>query len=137
MITAAAAIMVAVFAAFVPSSDIFLKIIGIGLATAILVDATVVRMLLVPAVMQLLGRRAWWLPSWLDRRLPQLHVEGVGLGDGRRDGIEAPVPLPTPRRSKPLEPTRARADLRPPIRFGALTDSSPRISVADSSRRPR
>ena len=97
MITAAAAIMVAVFAAFVPSPDVFLKIIGIGLATAILLDATVVRMLLVPAVMQLLGRRAWWLPSWLDRRLPKLHVEGVGVGDGTEDRIDTPVPLPTPR----------------------------------------
>lgn len=76
VITAAAAIMVVVFGAFVPSDQVFLKVIGIGLATAILVDATVVRMLLVPAVMQLLGRRAWSLPTWLDRALPQLHVEG-------------------------------------------------------------
>jgi RND superfamily putative drug exporter len=78
VITAAAAIMVAVFAAFVPSDQVFLKVIGVGLATAILVDATVVRMLLVPAVMQLLGDRAWWLPRWLDRRMPQVHVEGRG-----------------------------------------------------------
>jgi len=76
VITAAAAIMVAVFAAFVPSPDVFLKVIGVGMAAAILVDATVVRMLLVPAVMHLLGRANWWLPAWLDRRLPQLHVEG-------------------------------------------------------------
>ncbi|PZF79113.1 MMPL family transporter, partial [Jiangella anatolica] len=76
VITAAAAIMVAVFAAFIPSPEVFLKVIGVGMAAAILVDATIVRMLLVPAVMHLLGRANWWLPSWLDRRLPQLHVEG-------------------------------------------------------------
>ncbi len=76
VITAAAAIMVAVFAAFVPSPDIILKVIGLGMATAILVDATVVRMLLVPAVMHLLGRWNWWLPRAIDRRLPQLYVEG-------------------------------------------------------------
>ena len=76
VITAAAAIMIAVFAAFVPSSDVVLKVIGIGMASAILIDATVVRLLLVPAVMHLLGRANWWLPAWLDRRLPQLHVEG-------------------------------------------------------------
>ena len=76
VITAAAAIMIAVFAAFVPSSDIAVKVIGIGMASAILIDATVVRLLLVPAVMHLLGDRNWWLPGWLDRRLPQLSVEG-------------------------------------------------------------
>ncbi len=76
VITAAAAIMVAVFAAFIPSPEVFLKVIGVGMAAAIFVDATVVRMLLVPAVMHLLGRANWWLPAWLDRRLPQLHVEG-------------------------------------------------------------
>jgi RND superfamily putative drug exporter len=76
VITAAAAIMVAVFAAFIPSPDIVLKVIGIGMASAILVDATIVRMLLVPSVMHLLGRANWWLPSWLGRFLPQLHIEG-------------------------------------------------------------
>jgi RND superfamily putative drug exporter len=76
VITAAAAIMIAVFAAFVPSPQLFLKVIGLGMATAILVDATVVRMLLVPAVMHLLGRSNWWLPKALQQRLPQLHVEG-------------------------------------------------------------
>ena len=76
VITAAAAIMVAVFAAFVPSPEVFLKVIGVGMAAAIAIDATVVRMLLVPAIMYLLGRANWWLPRPLDRRLPQLRVEG-------------------------------------------------------------
>jgi RND superfamily putative drug exporter len=77
VVTAAAAIMIAVFAAFVPSPVIFLKVIGVGMAAAILVDATVVRMLLVPAVMQLLGRANWWLPAWLDRALPRIRIEGA------------------------------------------------------------
>lgn len=70
VITAAAAIMVAVFLAFVLSNEVFLRLMGIGLATAIFVDATIVRMVLVPALMQLLGKANWWLPSWLDRALP-------------------------------------------------------------------
>ncbi len=76
VITAAAAIMVAVFAAFIPSPDVVLKVIGVGMASAILIDATVVRMLLVPSVMHLLGRANWWLPERLGRLLPQLHIEG-------------------------------------------------------------
>ncbi len=76
VITAAAAIMVAVFAAFVPSPDVILKVIGVGMAAAIFIDATVVRLLLVPAVMHLLGRANWWMPAWLERLLPELHVEG-------------------------------------------------------------
>jgi RND superfamily putative drug exporter len=75
VITAAAAIMVAVFGAFVFSGEVFLKLIGVGLAAAVLIDATVVRMVLVPAVMQLLGDRNWWLPSWLDRAIPQIELE--------------------------------------------------------------
>lgn len=63
VITAAAAIIIAVFAAFIPSTDIALKVIGIDMAAAILIDATVIRMLLVPAVMHLLGDRNWWLPA--------------------------------------------------------------------------
>ncbi|HEY8721229.1 MMPL family transporter [Pengzhenrongella sp.] len=76
VITAAAAIMVAVFAAFIPSPDVILKVIGVGMASAIFIDATVVRMLLVPAAMHLLGRANWWLPAWLGRRMPELHIEG-------------------------------------------------------------
>jgi RND superfamily putative drug exporter len=77
VITAAAAIMVVVFLAFLAAPDIFLKLFGIGLASAILLDATVVRMVLVPAVMQLLGSRNWWIPNWLERILPRLDVERV------------------------------------------------------------
>jgi putative drug exporter of the RND superfamily len=75
VITAAAAIMVVVFLAFVFSGEIFLKLLGIGMATAVLVDATVVRMVLVPALMQLLGRANWWMPRWLDRAVPRLAPE--------------------------------------------------------------
>jgi RND superfamily putative drug exporter len=76
VITAAAAIMIVVFAAFIPSDQVFVKVFAVGMVAAILVDATVIRMLLVPAVMHLLGRGNWWLPRGLERRLPQLHVEG-------------------------------------------------------------
>jgi RND superfamily putative drug exporter len=82
VITAAAAIMVVVFLAFVASPEVFLKLFGIGLAAAIFFDATVVRMVLVPAVMQLLGRRNWWIPQWLERRLPRLDVERVATAEG-------------------------------------------------------
>jgi RND superfamily putative drug exporter len=75
VITAAAAIMVVVFLAFLAAPDVFLKLFGIGLATAIFVDATIVRMVLVPAVMQLLGPRNWWIPGWLERMLPELDIE--------------------------------------------------------------
>jgi putative drug exporter of the RND superfamily len=80
VITAAAAIMVVVFLAFLAAPDTFLKLFGIGLASAIFLDATVVRMVLVPAVMQLLGNRNWWIPNWLERVLPQLDVERVAVG---------------------------------------------------------
>ena len=78
VITAAAAIMVVVFLAFVTAPDVFLKLFGIGLASAIFLDATLVRMVLVPAVMQLLGDRNWWIPAWLEKLLPSLDVERVG-----------------------------------------------------------
>jgi putative drug exporter of the RND superfamily len=80
VITAAAAIMVVVFLAFLAAPDVFLKLFGIGLASAIFLDATVVRMVLVPAVMQLLGSRNWWIPNWLERILPRLDVERVAVG---------------------------------------------------------
>jgi RND superfamily putative drug exporter len=74
-ITALATIMVVVFAAFTLSTDRTIKMIGLGMATAILVDALIVRTVLVPALMHTLGRRNWYLPSWLDRRLPHLEIE--------------------------------------------------------------
>jgi RND superfamily putative drug exporter len=76
VITAAALIMVFVFGAFLLEPDRVVKLMGTGLATAVLLDATVVRMLLVPATMELLGDKNWWLPKWLDRLLPNIDVEG-------------------------------------------------------------
>ncbi|HEX2184315.1 MAG TPA: MMPL family transporter, partial [Chloroflexota bacterium] len=76
VITAAAAIMVFVFGSFILENDRIVKLMGVGLATAILLDATIVRVLLVPATMELLGDRNWWLPRWLDRILPEFDVEG-------------------------------------------------------------
>ncbi len=76
VIGCAALIMVSVFAAFLLSDDIVVKMLGLGLAVSVLIDATVVRLLLVPAVMTLLGRAAWWTPRWLERILPRLDPEG-------------------------------------------------------------
>ncbi|MBM7436825.1 MMPL family transporter [Streptomyces sp. HB132] len=82
VITCAALIMVSVFAAFIISDNIVVKMLGLGLAVSVLVDATVVRLLLVPAVMTLLGRAAWWTPRWLDRILPHLDAEGDAKARG-------------------------------------------------------
>jgi RND superfamily putative drug exporter len=78
VITCAALIMVSVFAAFIVSDNIVVKMLGLGLAVSVLIDATVVRLLMVPAVMTLLGRHAWWTPHWLDRMLPHVDAEGSG-----------------------------------------------------------
>ncbi|MGA4965469.1 MMPL family transporter [Streptomyces pseudogriseolus] len=80
VITCAALIMVSVFAAFVVSDNVVVKMLGLGLAVSVLVDATVVRLLLVPAVMTLLGAHAWWTPRRLDRLLPHIDAEGEGVG---------------------------------------------------------
>ena len=76
VITSAALIMISVFLAFVATPDVTVKMFGIGLATAVLIDATLVRMVLVPSTMALLGRANWWLPAWMDRVLPHLDLEG-------------------------------------------------------------
>ncbi|WP_314220078.1 MMPL family transporter [Streptomyces zaehneri] len=76
VITCAALIMVSVFSAFIISDNIVVKMLGLGLAVSVLIDATVVRLLMVPAVMTLLGARAWWTPHWLDRILPHIDAEG-------------------------------------------------------------
>ncbi|MEU6669753.1 MMPL family transporter [Streptomyces sp. NPDC046727] len=79
VVTAAAVIMIAVFSGFIGSSESMVKMIGFGLAIAVFFDAFIVRMAIVPAVLALLGKRAWWLPKWLDRALPNVDVEGEGL----------------------------------------------------------
>ncbi|MDX3757665.1 MMPL family transporter [Streptomyces mirabilis] len=79
VVTAAAVIMIAVFSGFIGSSESMIKMIGFGLAIAVFFDAFVVRMAIVPAVLALLGKKAWWLPRWLDRALPNVDVEGEGL----------------------------------------------------------
>lgn len=84
VITCAALIMASVFFAFVTSSNVVVKQLAIGLSASVLLDATIVRLLLVPAVMYLLGTRSWWLPAWLDRLLPHIDV----------DPSPAPQPLP-------------------------------------------
>jgi len=76
VITAAAAIMVFVFGVFIFDPNVFIKQIGLGLTSAVLVDATIVRMVLVPATMELLGNANWWMPAWLGRLLPEVHIEG-------------------------------------------------------------
>ncbi|MEU5315277.1 MMPL family transporter [Streptomyces sp. NPDC021056] len=79
VVVAAAIIMMAVFGGFISSSESMIKMIGFGLAIAVFFDAFVVRMAIVPAVLALLGKKAWWLPKWLDRALPNVDVEGEGL----------------------------------------------------------
>jgi RND superfamily putative drug exporter len=96
LITAAGAIMIFVFGGFVLSADRALQLFGFGLAAAILVDVTLVRLLLVPSTMELLGERNWWLPRWLDRALPDLRLDD-------------PAPLPAP-----LERTPTLDDPRRP-----------------------
>lgn len=93
VVVAAALIMIAVFAGFIGESDSMIKMIGFGLASAVLLDAFVVRMAIVPAVLALLGDKAWWLPKWLDRALPHVDVEGEAL-TRRADALE-PAPAET------------------------------------------
>ncbi|WP_328222854.1 MMPL family transporter [Streptomyces sp. NBC_00104] len=100
VVVAAALIMIAVFAGFIGESDSMIKMIGFGLASAVLFDAFVVRMAIVPAVLALLGDKAWWLPKWLDRILPHVDVEGEAL-TRRADDTE-----PAPADTAELEVTR-------------------------------
>ncbi|MGW1783495.1 MMPL family transporter [Streptomyces sp. NPDC002143] len=79
VVAAAAVIMIAVFSGFIGSTESIIKMIGFGLAIAVFFDAFIVRMAIVPAVLALLGKKAWWIPKWLDRVLPNVDVEGEGL----------------------------------------------------------
>ena len=93
-------VMIGVFAGFVAEQDAFIKMLGFALAAAVLFDAFVVRLAIVPAVMALLGHHAWWLPRRLDKILPAVDVEGAGLArpsNGRLDhGAKPETPVTTP-----------------------------------------
>ena len=121
VITTAAAIMVTVFTSFVLSTDPTVKMLAVGMAGAVLIDATVVRMILVPAAMSLLGDSAWWMPRWLDKVLPDLQLEGPLAEPGepapapagappvvekRRGGI--PAPRGDDQVDEPLSPEETR-----------------------------
>jgi RND superfamily putative drug exporter len=84
--------MVRVFTSFVLNGDPVVKEFGIGLAVAIAIDATIVRCLLVPAVMTLLGRGSWWMPAWLDRLLPRISIEGGEYVTAQMAATTAPSP---------------------------------------------
>jgi RND superfamily putative drug exporter len=98
VITAAAAIMIVVFGSFLLEEDRVIKLFGLGLAVAVFLDATLVRMLLVPATMELLGARNWWLPKWLDRILPKIDVEG------HHAELDEPLPTDDDRDDRDREP---------------------------------
>ncbi|MFB6822758.1 MMPL family transporter [Streptomyces virginiae] len=90
VVVAAAVIMIAVFAGFIGASEQMVKMIGFGLAVAVFFDAFVVRMAIVPAVLALLGHKAWWLPKWLDRLLPNVDVEGESLRKHLEKSADSP-----------------------------------------------
>jgi RND superfamily putative drug exporter len=92
VITTAAAIMIVVFLSFVLDDDPTVKMLAVGMAVAVLIDASIVRMVLVPSVMTLLGDRAWWLPRWMDRIIPDIQLEG------------SPAPQPQTRESTTVPP---------------------------------
>ncbi len=95
VITTAAAVMVVVFLSFVLNDQLAVKMLAIGMAVAVFIDASIVRMILVPAIMALLGAKAWWMPRWLEPVLPQLHLEGSGLA-GAAGAAEGTGSAPSP-----------------------------------------
>ena len=116
VVTAAAIIMTSVFLGFAFSHLAMVRPIGFGLAVGVLVDAVLVRMTLTPAVMHLLGDRAWYLPRWLDRLLPDLDVEGVRAGASAWSrahcGTGVAPATPSDEREPDLPTTRSRPDDR-------------------------
>ncbi|ADG80615.1 Queuine tRNA-ribosyltransferase OS=Tsukamurella paurometabola (strain ATCC 8368 / DSM / CCUG 35730 / CIP 100753 / JCM 10117 / KCTC 9821 / NBRC 16120 / NCIMB 702349 / NCTC 13040) OX=521096 GN=tgt PE=3 SV=1 [Tsukamurella paurometabola] len=94
VVTAAAIIMISVFASFILNDAVFIKEIGFGLAAAVLFDAFVVRMVIIPSIMMLLGDAAWWLPKWLDRILPNVDIEGEALASVLAKTSTDTAPLP-------------------------------------------
>ena len=137
VITAAALIMISVFLGFVITPNPTVKMMGIGMAAAVLVDATIVRLLLVPATMELLGAANWWLPKWLDRVLPHLDLEGSADTDVAPAAAAARIRVTGASVEVPAPPDRARTRISPVVdRLIAGRRSCGRIDGPPSSGRP-
>ena len=121
MITSAALIMVSVFFAFIINGDPTVKQFGVGMGVAVAVDATLVRCLLVPAVMVLIGRANWWFPGWLDRIVPNFSIEGE---EWFRERDAAAAVARRDRGSAPARPDLAGAR-QPPLSVRATRSRSP------------
>ncbi|MBP8539479.1 MMPL family transporter, partial [Streptomyces sp. MK37H] len=129
VINSAAVIMIAVFSAFVLSGDRIIAMFGIGLAAAVALDAFVLRTLLVPALMHLLGGANWWLPGWLERLLPRISIEAEGDGEGSAQGDDGegsaqgdgegppsgPVAVPVPLPGQPANGAARAGTARSPV----------------------
>jgi RND superfamily putative drug exporter len=114
VITTAAAIMVVVFASFVLSTDPTVKMLAIGMAFAVLIDASLVRMILVPSIMALLDARAWWMPRWLEPIVPHLQLEGsTALAAPAASASVPVVPAETKTTSETETATASGARRRP------------------------
>jgi RND superfamily putative drug exporter len=102
--------MIVVFSSFVLDKDPTVKMLAVGMAVAVLIDASIIRMVLVPAAMSLLGPRAWWLPRWLDRALPHLDIEGsehlarVAAAEAAASGVPVAPDGERPPVVEPAEP---------------------------------
>ena len=123
MITSAALIMVSVFSAFILVDDPTIKQFGVGMAVAVAVDATIVRCLLVPSVMILIGKANWWFPRWLDRIVPNFSIEGDEWFR-QRDAKAARSARRRRRRSRPRSDSRGAARSAPRAHPGASTASA-------------
>ena len=141
VITAAALIMVFVFGSFVLNGDPTIKQFGIGLAVAVVLDATVVRCLLVPALMLLMGKVNWWMPKWLERIVPHVSIEGAEFFEARDGAAAAPArragaaALTAERRARARRALRGRSACRRSSRPGARRETPEPARRACASRR--
>ena len=119
--------MVVVFASFVLSTDPAVKMLSVGMAVAVLIDASLVRMILVPSIMSLLGKTAWWMPRWLEPVVPHLHLEGSAAAEeaAAADAAGAVEPSGTAAATaaRPAPGTAAADRPRPPGQSGGRGDS--------------
>ncbi|MEX2394455.1 MAG: MMPL family transporter [Actinomycetota bacterium] len=141
VITAAAAIMVTLFLSFVLGDERVIKLFGLGLAVAILLDATVIRMVVVPSFMELAGHWNWWLPKWLERLLPRVSVDSHidpellhAIDEGHADVVHTDVPPAERTVPKPKAPARAKAAPKPKPRAKGKPKPRPRAKPKPKAR---